>query len=783
MKALLKIIGTILGIVIVLFIAIAVIVPVYFHPNDYKEEIAAVVQEKTGRELKIEGDIALSFFPWLAIELGALELGNAPGFPEGEFARLERMEVGVKLLPLLRKDLEIRTVKVHGLELNLARDKDGRTNWADLVALRSKGAKSNQKPETSAENKDPKQTEGDALMPALPIAMLGVGGLDIQGAALRWSDAQNSQYYRLEEITIETGAIAPETLTESVALREPIDIKASFDIEGNKPRVNGQITASARITADLAKRVFHLANLAFTGKLNGESLPNGKLALNLDANIDADLAKQTMRVKDLVLTSGQIDANGAIMVTRLLDKPEFDGTIQLEGFNPRALLAELGRQAPKTADPKAMTSASLSTTIRGTTNRIHLKPLTIRLDETTLNGALAITDFSKPAIRFDLQADAMDADRYLPPTEPKHGAPKSKQSKGNEATKPASTPGAAASKTIPLPLGVLRALDIDGKARIGKLAIARLQLSDLAMDLKAKGGVIRAHPVKMNLYQGSFSGDVGIDVRGSTPRIRLDKKLAGVQIAPLLRDLQGDAPLSGKLQFALDVDATGATPEDIKKTLTGNADFRFEDGMVKGIDMVRMTCKAAKATREAGNFGEAVGAVIESLDTSADEEIAETEFQELTGRFPIAQGRIGINDTLALKAPLLRVNGKSGAIDLGKDRLDNVRFIIESFSTCKGQGGKALDELRGLKIPMTCNGPIAIESCLDTETIIQSVIEALGDRLKEKAKEKIKVKVQEKVEKAIYKELGDKLGDKLGNQGAEDVGKAIEDGVKGLFGQ
>lgn len=772
MRALLKIIGTIFGIVIVLFIAIAVIVPVYFHPNDYKGEIAAVIQEKTGRELKIEGDIVLSVFPWLAIELGALELGNAPGFHDDKFARLERMEVGVKLLPLFRKNLEVRTIKIHGLELNLAKDKNGRTNWEDLIALRSKGVKSDQESDIQGK-KGSKPTEGSAAKPAMPLAILGVGGLDIQNAALRWSDAQNGKYYHLEDLNIETGAIAPETLTESIALREPIDVKASFAMEGNKPRISGHVDTSAKITADLIKRAFYLENLAITGKLSGESLPNGKLTLHLQANIDTDLATQTMRAKDLVLTIGRIGANGTITVTRLLDEPQFDGAFQLEKFNPRALLTDLGRQVFETADPKAITLASLSTAIQGTTNQIHLKPLAIRLDETTLNGALTIDDFSTLAIRFDLQADAIDADRYLPPTE-------SKQNKSTRIAKSTpAAPNASASRTIPLPLGALRTLDVQGKARIGKLTIANLQLSDLSLDLNAKDGVIRAHPIKMNLYQGSYSGDVGIDARGDAIRISFDKQLASVRIAPLLRDFQGDDPLSGKLWIAFDIDAAGANLEDIKKTMTGNANFKFEDGMVKGFDIVRMICKAAKATRDADNFGEAVGAVLESLDTDSDEDISKTEFQELRGRLPITRGRIGINNTLALKAPLLRVNGKDGAIDLGKGRLDNVRFIVESFSSCKGQGGKELDELRGLEIPITCNGPMEAKSCFDTEAIIQSVIEAIGDRLKEKTKEK----VQEKVEKILLEELGDKLGDKLGNQATEDFGKAIEGGIKDILGQ
>nr|VFK53365.1 MAG: AsmA protein [Candidatus Kentron sp. TUN]VFK55206.1 MAG: AsmA protein [Candidatus Kentron sp. TUN] len=737
MRALLKVIGTIIGIVIILLVAMAVIVPVYFHPNDYKEEIAAVVQEKTGREFKIEGDIVLSVFPWLVIELGPVELGNAPGFPDGKFARLERMEIGVKLLPLLGKRLEMRTVKIHGLELNLARDKNGRTNWSDLVASRSDNA------QTQSEGKkgEEKPIENNTTKAGMPIAILGIGGLDIQNAALRWSDVQNSQYYRLEDMTIKTGAIAPESIT----LDEPVNLEVSFNIEGNKPRISGRVDTNTKFTADFAKQVFQLANLNVSSELSGESLPNGEVVFNLDANLDADLTKQTLHVKDLAFIMGQINANGNITVSQLLEKPAFDAAFQLEEFNPRTLLVELSLQVPETTDPKVLTLASLSTTIQGTTEQIHLKPLTVRLDETTLNGALQVVDFSTPAIRFDLHADTIDADHYLPPTRQEKTG--DLQDVEPAPTVTPATPGSVVSEAAQFPLDVLRALDVDGKARIDDLIITKLKLSDLALDLKAKDGEIRVRPA-VSLYQGNYSGDINIDARGDAIRIGLDEKLADVQVGPLLHDLQGDDLVSGKFQIALQVKADGKTPEELKKTLAGNANFEFSDGMIKGIDMVGKVCNAAELALGLGS------------GNSSDEGTPEgTEFQKLTGQFPIESGRIGINDTLALKAPMLRIKGESGAIDLGANRLDKIKFIVKPSFTCKGQGGKALNDLSGVDIPFICNGPMKVRSCLpNIKGIIKRPEMILG---KEKADE-IKVKVKEKTD-----ELKEKLEEKAKEKAKE----------------
>ncbi|VFM96422.1 MAG: AsmA protein [Candidatus Kentron sp. G] len=799
MRSLLKAIGILIAIIVILFAAVAIIVPIYFHPNDYKDEIAAFVEEKTGRELTIEGDIVLSVFPWLAIELGALELGNAPGFPDGKFARLERMEIGVKILPLLSKRLEMRKVTVHGLELNLAKDKDGRTNWADLAGSQDQDQDQDQE-QVKDEPKESAQEEG-----MFSLAALGVGGLDIRDAALEWRDAQTNQHYQLKGLTIETGEIVPDTApgmaNGGLAIEDPLDVKISFDFQGNTPPIrghaatetkltadlaagayrlsdwkvtasvtgvpapNGQITLdlTAGASADLAKQIINLSKLHVTTKLVDPSLPGGKLDLDVTADVSADLAKQTLQARNLRIATGRINASGVIDVSHLMENPAFKGNIELAKFNPRALLAELGQQAPETADPNVLTSASVVAGLQGTTDRIQLQPLTVRLDDITLNGQVKVANFSSPAIGFDLEAAAIDADRYLPPAE--------SQAQGKQPA-PA-TPGAAASgASSQLPFDTLRNLNVDGKARIGKLTLAKLHLSDIALAVKAKGGDVRIAPVKVNLYQGNYAGNIRVDARADKARISLDEKLTGVQVGPLLRDLQGDELVSGQLRFALDVDASGATPEDLKKTLSGKAGFTFQDGMLKGIDVVHMICDAA-------------GQIPGLSGTSAGEGASEgTAFQKLTGDLSIRNGRIGINDTLSLKAPLLRVRGKSGNVDIGTNRFNNTKFVVRPAFTCQGQGGKAFDELSGMDVPVSCNGPLEAGSC---RVDVQAIINALANKEIEKVKEKAQEKIKEKVEKAISDKVGQQLGDQLGEQLGDELGKkALENlggALEGLFGR
>ena len=75
-KLALKIVG---GIVAV-FITLAIVLIVFVDPNDYKQEIANLVKSKTGYSVNIRGNISLSVFPWIGVQVNDVEVENPPGY-------------------------------------------------------------------------------------------------------------------------------------------------------------------------------------------------------------------------------------------------------------------------------------------------------------------------------------------------------------------------------------------------------------------------------------------------------------------------------------------------------------------------------------------------------------------------------------------------------------------------------------------------------------------------------------------------------------------------------
>ncbi|MBT8103206.1 MAG: AsmA family protein, partial [Gammaproteobacteria bacterium] len=99
MGRLTKILALLLAAFVAIFALAAVAFFLFFDANDFRDEVATAVKDRTGRDLVIEGDVSLTFFPWLAIDVGHTTLGNAPGFGDKPFAEFDRAKLSVRLLP------------------------------------------------------------------------------------------------------------------------------------------------------------------------------------------------------------------------------------------------------------------------------------------------------------------------------------------------------------------------------------------------------------------------------------------------------------------------------------------------------------------------------------------------------------------------------------------------------------------------------------------------------------------------------------------------------------
>ena len=120
MNRILKILGIVVGVVVLLFAALLVAVAVLVDPNDYKDDITAAVQKATGRQLTLDGKLQLAVFPTIRIAVGSATLSNAPGFGTEPMAKIGSAELQLALLPLLSRRIEISDARLKDLDEAMA---------------------------------------------------------------------------------------------------------------------------------------------------------------------------------------------------------------------------------------------------------------------------------------------------------------------------------------------------------------------------------------------------------------------------------------------------------------------------------------------------------------------------------------------------------------------------------------------------------------------------------------------------------------------------------------
>ncbi|WP_323763106.1 AsmA family protein [Maricaulis sp.] len=123
-----KRLGLALGLIIVLLIAAAVILPSVIPPSTYREPVEAAARDALNREVTLGGELSLQILPQLQIRASEVSIANADGFGEEAFAEMREMRVGVRLIPLLSRRVEITEFVMVEPTIRLVQNRRG-NNW------------------------------------------------------------------------------------------------------------------------------------------------------------------------------------------------------------------------------------------------------------------------------------------------------------------------------------------------------------------------------------------------------------------------------------------------------------------------------------------------------------------------------------------------------------------------------------------------------------------------------------------------------------------------------
>lgn len=763
MLTLLKwLVGTFLTLAMLLLVA-ALVLPQVINPNDYRDELVSLVKDQTDRDLSLNGDLKISVFPWLGVETGDLSLSQ-PSSIKGQMISVDSAQLKVKLMPLLKRQLQIDTVVLKQPDLRIITLADGTSSLSGFESA-DKGAK-----------QDPEKTNTNSNL------TIELQGIEIENGTLVWDNRQAKQYYNLTDFNLETGNLIGHNL-ENISLSgnlvtekgsTPIQFKASglgkinsstlaanledltatvsLDQQATDIKIgslnyseNGSVTinslaAKTQLALDNNETELLPINLTSSELIygtNNQSVSVGNLKVNgeykkrpFETNTEKvllNLDRQTATTKQLNIKSKDLNSQITnLKASKIFDAPAVKADLVFDSFNLKSLLDDL-KIDYQASDANALTSLSGKSKVSFNQNSAKLNNLQATLDNSRLSGSVGVVNFEKPELNFQLQLDKLNLDSYLP--------------KEQVATSNADAPK---TNSLTVPMQALEDIAANGKLAVGSFSSGGIDLSNIDIIAKTINNKLTITP-KANLYDGNLAGNLLFDNSGQQPSLNIKNEIDLVDLAKLLTAADISDQLSGIGSLALDVLVTG---DEANQTNQGTIKLQAKNGMIKGVDIHAMLEDAQQLYNTLKNKEQDLSGKSETSD--------QTVYTDLLGTFYLKDNKL-TNDDFKLSSPLFNLTG-NGTIDLQSQQIDyTVNIAVNKF--VKDSHSKSFAKLQGLVIPVTLHGDLTSPKYkLGTKAIYNALL---------------KQKVKQEEAKYIEKKLGIKDADKLSSK--EIIQRALID--------
>ncbi len=695
-----------------------------FDANYFKSQIVEYVKTNKQRDLILEGDLKVTFFPKLGIDSNKITLSQRNS--NKVFASIDNARLNIAWWPLLFKQLQIESVTLDRLHANIIRDKNGRTNFDDLLV-----------PDGS-----------------LSDVKFEIDNILVQNSSANYQDEAADLFLTLHDMNIETDRIADLI---------PSKISASFRLGSSKPRIETRVKFSTHLVFDRKGNHFEFAN--FEGAAEGEAAGMNKLVLNFQGglkiapatekwvldtfsttakgewggrNLDAklDIAKfQSEKIKAeqnglsedsatenlaawnvatgkaLTLHASLLQGDENLQMAfdlpawgiknRRMQADVFSGTLD---FFKQGQSAQGKFSSPLSYDlatrqlqlPALVSTFNLSHTLLA--NKLNAistgnfmanfseqsvkLSFNTKVEDSNFAGSAEVENFASPAYTFEVSANAIDMDKYLV-------ADWSKR---------------LLDDAQPLNFSGLKTLNLRGKLRSDEFKFAKIKASKLHAEISVNQANLVIEPIAARLYGGTLLGSANISAT-DIPKILLQQKLSGVQIDALLSDVVVGAPkLTGRGHFTLDVSATGSSLGEMRKNINGDASLAVARGLIAGINLT----EALVASRNLVGINENETKGIHTVGAKFTEV---TAFSELKTTFAVLQSMARSSDIL-LKSATFTSKGEgeifldSSVLNAAQPNFGQMNFKLNTTidSNLRRSKNGALAELAGIRVPMQISG-------------------------------------------------------------------------------
>jgi AsmA protein len=476
------------------------------------------------------------------------------------FLDAEQVTIGLKLLPLLKGELQVGNVRIDRPRIRLAKGPDG-WNLDDLI-----------RPTARAATVEPHRPEGTKVArghPALPV--LAAGGLTIRHADLIFENPLHPSgpaNLELKDVSLEIPTpLPPAPLRIHASGTLPGKLSGSFDLsgsiqryEGNHPPIEVELYVRNLEAAQLAS-LFGLSQsssssiAAFSGTIGLTGRAVGEWPL-LDLQAEADLQQVGVALPRLQHAGTGTEENG-------------------KAPGDKAWLRAKGRW-----DGNALDLSEMNLLWKGhtTTGRLHLE--TQRSPR--LQFWLNTPDLSIEPIVALATATASGANKVNAPRTPQN-PPSPLYQRGVRGDLP---------RTLHSP--EVEGLQVEGHLRSGVMRWGKLTLTAAEGDLRYCCGQLTIRQLHGGFYGGKLSGDAALSFNGQAPRVRVTTHLEGIQTEPLLGAIQEPRwSLRGMMTLNSTMELSGPLGPGAFARVSGQTDIAVTNGRVTGYAPLEKLSKTA----------------------------------------------------------------------------------------------------------------------------------------------------------------------------------------------
>ncbi len=374
MKWVLRSILAVLGLV-VLAVAGVFVFLVTLNPNDYKGQISSAVQQATGRNLTISGDIRASMYPILGFTAAGITLSNPSGFGDKPFLTLESIQVGVQILPLLNRQVHLTTMLLDHPQIHVIKTKEGKTN----LEFRPDTEMTEHAVEYPVKGKTSTETN-----PSLDIQ---VGQVKITNAGVTYDDREAGTITKIDPLNITIPSFTP-----GVSTRVTFDMTAQTNGMTIKVGMSGATMVSndyKRITTD----GMTIDIRAHGGAIQGEAITT----LQVDGTMNIEASTVDMAVSDFALRFLETDFKGKATIKGPFATPAIEFSVS----SPRVNLDKMSKGTGSSGGVLVSGRSEIDVVKKASTTRNQsLFPVAV-LRFLNLKGDIRITDVTASGLKLE----------------------------------------------------------------------------------------------------------------------------------------------------------------------------------------------------------------------------------------------------------------------------------------------------------------------------------------------------------------------------------------------